>query len=62
MEFLPGYKTYILAILGGAVVAAKLAGLIDEEMATTILAGLGFGTAATLRAGVAKSQKTRRFP
>lgn len=62
MELLSGYKTYILATIGALISGLGFAGVIDPETVTTLLGLLGFGTAATLRAGVAKSQKTRRLP
>jgi len=50
-----GYKTYIVAVLMGALTTANLAGWIDPatyEAIMALLAAVGLGT---LRAGVAKS-------
>lgn len=49
---LAGKKTYIAAILAGAVVAAQAAGLITVEQANTIYALLGAFGLAALRAAV----------
>lgn len=49
---LSGYKTYICALLGGLVVAAHLLGYIDATTANTLIALLGFGGLAALRAAV----------
>jgi uncharacterized membrane protein len=57
MEFLSGYKTYIIAGLVGVVAVVHQLGYIDDAMAGTILTLLGGGGLATLRAGVASAEK-----
>lgn len=52
--FLTGYRTYISVGLAAAAYAAFLAGLMTHEQLTTILTGLGFSTAAFLRAAIAR--------
>ena len=47
-----GSKTYILVACGLIVAGLHLAGLISDEAANTTLAVLGFGSLATLRAGI----------
>jgi len=52
---LSGYKTYIVAVLMGALTTANLAGWIDPatyEAIMALLAAVGLGT---LRAGITKS-------
>lgn len=56
MEFLSGYKTYIIAALMGIVTALVAANVITEEQAQHIYAALGAFGLATLRAGVAKNK------
>lgn len=61
-----GSKTYIL-VAGGLVVAGlHLAGLIGDDTANTTLAVLGFGSLATLRAGItnalAQAKATTQAP
>lgn len=55
LEFLSGKKTYLQAAAGVAVIGAYLFGLLDQETAGTLVAALGFGSIATLRAGISKS-------
>ena len=52
LNFLKGKKTFICAALGGVVVALKLAGVLDGQTMETLLALLGFGAAASLRAAI----------
>ena len=56
MEWLKGKKTYLIAALVGIVAVIQQLGYIDESMAGTILAVLGGGGLATLRAGVSDSK------
>ena len=50
-----GYKTYLFAFLIALATFAKVMGWIDEKTYEMILALLGAGGLAALRAGVAKS-------
>ncbi len=50
VEWLKGKKTYILAALGGLVVALSWAGVIDQVLADRLLQIMGFGAIAALRA------------
>lgn len=52
LKFLDGYKTYIFAGAGAVVQGLVFAGVLTQEQANPILAMLGFGTAASLRAAV----------
>ena len=54
IEWLRGKKSYIFAALGALAVFAKLVGLIDEATMNTLLALLGFGGLAALKAGQAR--------
>jgi len=45
-----GYRTYIFAAAGAAVVFCLLMGWVDNETADMLLAVLGFGGLAALRA------------
>lgn len=56
MNFLRGRKTYIAAAVGGLVTVAHMLGWIDTEAWTTLMGLLGFGAAASLRAGIAKGK------
>ena len=49
---LTGYKTYICAGLGVIVVAANALGYIDSQVEISLLAILGFGSVAGLRAAL----------
>lgn len=49
-SWLQGKRTYILTACGASVVALAWAGWIDIETANKILALLGFGAVAALRA------------
>ena len=49
-----GYKTYLCALGIGLATAAKVLGWIDEATYQTIVALLGAGGLAALRAGVSK--------
>lgn len=50
LKALEGKKTYIFAVLGAGVQGAVFAGLMDQETANKVLALLGFGGMAALRA------------
>ena len=50
LDLLKGRRTYICALLGGLVVALKLLGKLDAATSDTLLALLGFGGLAALRA------------
>lgn len=47
---LAGYRTYICAAAGAAVVACFFLGWVDETAANMLLGLLGFGALASLRA------------
>ena len=51
IEYLRGKKSYIFAAFGALTVFAKLAGFIDDATMNTLLALLGFGGLAALKAG-----------
>jgi hypothetical protein len=55
LDFLSGKKTYILAGLGTIVVGLWMFGVIDQATADYVLAAIGLGSIAALRAGIAKS-------
>jgi len=50
-----GKKTYIVAGLIGVVTAVRYLGIIDDEIYKAVMAFLGAGGLAALRAGVKKS-------
>lgn len=50
LTFLKGKRTYICAIAGAIVVFLQFINIIDSHVATTLLALLGFGGMAALRA------------
>ena len=52
---LTGYKTYIVAVLMGALSTAHMLGWIDDATYQAVLGLLGAIGLGTLRAGVAKS-------
>ena len=52
LTFLRGKKTYILIACALAVSGMDMTGLIDDGSANTALTVLGFGSLATLRAGI----------
>lgn len=52
LKFLQGKKTYILVACALVVAGMDLSGVIDDGAANTALAVLGFGSVATLRAGI----------
>jgi hypothetical protein len=52
---LSGYKTYIVAGLAGALTIAHALGYIDSDGYATLMALLGAGGVATVRAAIAKS-------
>lgn len=54
LQILKGKKTLICAALGGLVVALKLAGVVDDSLASTLLELMGFGGLAALRLALAK--------
>lgn len=47
---LAGYRTYLCAAAGAGVVFALLMGWVDEQTANMLMAILGFGGLAALRA------------
>lgn len=47
---LQGYRTYVCAVAGAVVVSAFFAGTLDAQTAEMLLALLGFGGMAALRA------------
>jgi hypothetical protein len=49
---LNGYKTYLAAAAGAATVAAFFLGFIDASTSNMLLALLGFGGLAALRAAI----------
>ena len=53
-DSLKGYKTYIVAVCMGLVVAAQYAGLVPQEAVDQVYALLGALGLAALRAGVSK--------
>lgn len=62
LKFLQGKKTYILVAAALGVAGAYVAGVIDEATANTALAVLGFGSIATLRAGIVNSLAQAKKP
>ena len=52
IDFLRGKKTFILVALALVVLGLKLAGIVDDATANTILTALGLGSLATLRLAV----------
>ena len=52
LKFLRGKKTYILVGAALVVAAGHMVGLLDVDSTNTALAVLGFGSIATLRAGI----------
>jgi hypothetical protein len=57
MNSMPGYKTYIIAALIAVATAANYLGYLSNEAYQTILALLGAGGLATMRASVSKVDK-----
>lgn len=55
MNFLEGYKTYILGALALVTIVAAHFGIVDTDTANTLLAVFGFGGLISLRAAVKKS-------
>lgn len=55
IEFLQGYKTYILAFIGLVIWLCYFVGWIDYESALKVWQLLGIGTVFTLRAAISKS-------
>lgn len=53
INFLSGYKTFILAGLGILVVIIHLLGWLDASSSNAILTILGFGSIITLRSAIA---------
>lgn len=54
ISFLEGKKTYIIGVLGLMTVAAYLFGLINADIANTLLTIFGFGGLISLRGAIAK--------
>jgi hypothetical protein len=52
LTFISGKKTYILVALGLIVQSAHSLGYLHEDAANTILACVGLGSIATLKAGL----------
>lgn len=55
MNFLSGYKTYILGFLALIIIGLTLAGIISPEIANAVLPLLGFGSIITLRSAISNS-------
>ena len=49
-----GYRSYVLAVVAGALTVAHALGYIDTETYTTLMGLTGAGGVATLRAGMKK--------
>ena len=47
-----GYRSYVLAVVAGALTVAHALGYIDTETYTTLMGLTGAGGVATLRAGM----------
>lgn len=54
MNFLQGYKTYIIGVVALIIIGASMFGIVDANTANTILSILGFGGLISLRAAVSK--------
>lgn len=52
MEFLKGYRTYILGVLALITIVSAYFGVIDTDSANTLLSVFGFGGLLTLRAAL----------
>lgn len=52
MNFLSGYKTYILGVAALITIALSLFGVIDTNTANILLSVFGFGGLISLRAAV----------
>jgi hypothetical protein len=52
IDLLKGKRTYLLVVAAFAVIAGYLFGWIDQTTADVILPILGFGSVASLRAGI----------
>lgn len=55
MTALPGKKTYLVVAAAALVLVAYALHWIDEQTADMLLAALGFGGLAALRAGIHKA-------
>lgn len=60
MKQLDGKKTYIVALLAGALTAFHIIGYVDSEVYLSLMGALGAGGLATLRDGVSKAERKRR--
>lgn len=56
---LAGYKTYIIAILSGALTVMKALGYIDETLYNTLMALLASGGIASVAAKINRIEKNR---
>lgn len=54
MDFLRGKKTYLFAGLGALLTLGHLLGWVNLEVYQELMALLGFGSVAALRAGMKK--------
>lgn len=54
MQFLKGYRTYLLGAAGLVVIGLYLTGVIDDQIANVLLTVFGFGGLITLRAALPK--------
>lgn len=52
MNFLTGYRTYIIAVVALITIGANLLGFVDANTANVLLSVFGFGGLITLRAAV----------
>lgn len=58
LDFLKGYKTYIVAALSAVVTLLHAAGKIDDTLYQSLLALLASGGVATVAAKINRIQKT----
>lgn len=56
ISLLSGKKTYLVAIAAAVIQGLVLAGKMDQETANAILAFLGIGGVATMRAAIKKAE------
>ena len=56
LKTLSGYRTYIQAGLGVAIIVAMILGYVSADVGVTILGLLGFGSIAALRSAVSNSE------
>lgn len=55
MNFLSGYKTYILGFAALITIGLTLFGVISPEIANTLLPLFGFGSIITLRSAISNT-------